>query len=243
MIFSKKNIDKSNILPILLEGKELPYVDSMLHLGNTLQSNNSMEIDILKKRSSFIGKVNSLNQEFYYCTPDVRTKIIELFCTSYYSSSLWDLFSKNCDKLFKSFNVSIRIINNIDRKTHRYFIEHLINTDHPQVMCSSRFVKFYNTLLTCSKPSVRILAKVTSLDANTVLYGNLQNIATKCNIDIELLTPMEVKQNMLYFPTPVSELWRISFLKELLLIKSNEYLVDYFDNTEFDDILEYLCTT
>ena len=91
----------------------------------------------------------------YYCTPDVKTKIIELFCTSYYSSSLWDLFSKNCDKLFKSFNVSIRIINNIDRKTHRYFIEHLINTDHPQVMCSSRLVNFYNTLLTCRKPSVR----------------------------------------------------------------------------------------
>ena len=119
----------------------------------------------------------------------------------------------------------------------------MINTDHPQVMLSSRFVKFFNTLLSCNKPSVRILAKVTALDEHTVLHSNLQNIATKCNIDMEALTPMDVKQNMLYFATPVSELWRVSFLKELLLIKSNEYLVEYFDTTEFDDILEYLCIT
>ena len=54
---------------------------------------------------------------------------------------------------------------------------------------------------------------------------------------------MNVKQNMFYFPTPMSEMWRISFLKELLTIKSNEYLVEFFDNTEYDDIIEYLCIT
>ena len=151
MIFSKKSVDKTKIVPILLDGKELPYVDTMLHLGNTLQTNNTMDIDILKKRASFIGKVHSLNQEFHFCTSDIRTKIIELFCTSYYSSSLWSLFSPNCDKLFNSFNVAIRIVNNLDRKTHRYFIEHLINTVHPQVMLSSRLIKFHNTMIDGNK--------------------------------------------------------------------------------------------
>ena len=80
-----------------------------------------------------------------------------------------------------------------------------------------------------NKMVMRVLAKVTALDPKTIHHSNLQNIAAKWNLEIEALTPMNVKQNMFYFPTPMSEMWHISFLKELLTIKSNEYLVEFFD--------------
>ena len=48
----------------------LPWVDRVTHLGHTLQADNFMAIDINMKNGSFIGKVNSLLQEFHYASPD-----------------------------------------------------------------------------------------------------------------------------------------------------------------------------
>ena len=48
---------------------------------------------------------------------------------------------------------------------------------------------------------------------------------------------------MCYRPVPDDDQWKISFLKELIDIKSNEMSVDNFDNVEYDEIIEYLCTS
>ena len=45
---------------------DVKYVEKLNHLGNMKESDNSMKIDISMKRAKFIGKVNSLNQEFYF---------------------------------------------------------------------------------------------------------------------------------------------------------------------------------
>ena len=92
IIFSKRRVDTSNVVPIMLNNQPLPYVDKMLHLGNWLQTNNSMSIDCNVKRSRFIGKVNSLYQEFYFSTPDVKSKLLSVYCTSFYGSCLYDLY-------------------------------------------------------------------------------------------------------------------------------------------------------
>ena len=79
IIFTKKKLNIDNIVPIYLEGKPLKYVDKLNHLGNTVQSDNSMKIDVSVKRRKFIGKVNILNQEFYYSCADVKSKLYNLF--------------------------------------------------------------------------------------------------------------------------------------------------------------------
>ena len=62
IIFAKKKI--SGVTPILLNGDPLPWVMEVKHLGNILQSDNSMQKDCVTKRGTFIGKVNSFLQEF-----------------------------------------------------------------------------------------------------------------------------------------------------------------------------------
>ena len=39
--------------------------DDLKHLGNVLQSDNSMTIDCNKQQAIFISKTHSLNQKFY----------------------------------------------------------------------------------------------------------------------------------------------------------------------------------
>ena len=88
IVFSKNKKDFKNLLPLKLLGCPLPWVDKVKHLGNTLQNDNSMSLDILQKRGKCIGKVNSLLQEFHFVNPDVLSRLVVIYATSFYGSGL-----------------------------------------------------------------------------------------------------------------------------------------------------------
>ena len=70
----------------------------------TLQSDNSMNLDIGEKRRKFIGKIQSLRQEFHFVDPDIMMKILEIYTMSFYGSPLYDIFSKECERIFSTYN-------------------------------------------------------------------------------------------------------------------------------------------
>ena len=79
IVFSKQRVDTRNLLPVRLNGDPLPWVSQVKHLGNCMQSDNSMKVDVMQKRGKFIAKVNSLLQE-----------------SSFTSPIIWDIFSPEC---------------------------------------------------------------------------------------------------------------------------------------------------
>ena len=118
LIFSKQARARQDVLPVLLNGDPLPWVENAKHLGNKLQCDNSMKQDMAMKKGKFIGKVNSLAQEFHYATPDVFLTILNIYCASFHGSGLWDLFSKESESLYKSWNVSMRLACKVPWTTH-----------------------------------------------------------------------------------------------------------------------------
>ena len=82
MVFSKLARARQDMLPILLNGVPLSWVDTVKHLGNKLESDNSMKQDIAMKKGKFIGKVNSLAQEFHFASPGVLMTILNTYCTN-----------------------------------------------------------------------------------------------------------------------------------------------------------------
>ena len=201
------------------------------------------KIFFIIKRGKFIGKINTLSQEFYFTTPEVKVTLFEKYCLSFYGSNLWDLFSKEVDKIYKSWNVSIRIAHEVPRNTHCYFIEPLSQCHHVKTLLCSRFVKFHQTLIDCSKPSVRILAQLSKNDTNTVYGSNLLNITKICDTNAKNLNSVMVKQSMNVYPCPKEEEWRIPVVLELCQVRNNYLQIDNFDNAEFEEYIEYLCTT
>ena len=119
---------------------------------------NTLDRDCDVKRGKFVGKVHSLTQELYFASSDVLLKLLNVYCTSFYGSNCWNLYSKNCDRFYKAWNVSCRIILKISNLSHRYLIESLTDYIHPKVIMCSRFVKFHDSLMNCKKPLLRILA-------------------------------------------------------------------------------------
>ena len=146
IVFSKSSRDRLHVAPVHLNSDPLPWVTQVKHLGNVLQSDNSMKIDCTLKRGRFIGKTNSLLQEFHFVKKEVLMKILNIYTTSFYGSGLWDLYSREVDRLYKAWNVTIRKALSIPNTTHRYLIEPLSGCIHPKVMLASRLTKFRDTI-------------------------------------------------------------------------------------------------
>ena len=122
-------MNTDNNCPILLNNLPLPYVTEIKHLG-ILQSNGSMSKDISCKRDKFISKIHSLNPEFHYANSSTVLKLYDIYNCDFYGSNLWDLYSRDVQKLLNSWNIAIRILIDLPRETHRYFIEPISNIPH-----------------------------------------------------------------------------------------------------------------
>ena len=208
LIFSKVKSARTNVAPIILNGDPLPWVDSVKHLGNILDYENSMKKDCLTKRGNLIGKVNSLFQEFTYVTPTVMMKILNIYATSFYGSSLWDLYSDEVTRIFSSWNVTVRNVYNIPWTTHRYLIEGVSNSVHPKTMMCSRLVKFLEGLKSCSKGSVRYLVNIVYNDKRTLTGRTVTKIARDCDVERSTLCSSFAK-SLVYCAPPLEEEWRL----------------------------------
>ena len=199
-----------------------------------------------QKRGKLIGKLNYLQQEFYYVEPQVFVKILNIYATSFYGSSLWDIYSKDCERSFSAWNVAIRMCFDVDRTTHRYLIGELTDSLHPKVMMCSRYASFHQSLLTCDKFPVRFLARLQELDHRTVFGRTISKIASECKIDFlagQILSKTDVKMKLKYFPIPDAEAWRSGLLNDLLMARKDISTLPGFSRGEVEELLKFVCTT
>ena len=131
----------------------------------------------------------------------VRVDIL-LYTTSFYGSSLWDLYSVEVERIFKSWNVTVRNVLRVPWQTHGYLIETISNCAHPKTLLCSRYVKFTDTLTTSPKSSVRYLAKLNKGDLRTLLGRTLLKISKDCKQNVSDLTPALVKKTYIILTCP-----------------------------------------
>ena len=203
-----------------------------------------MRIDLSQKRGKFIGKVMSLFQEFTFVQSNTFVKIMNIFATSFYGSGLWDILSADCEKLYKSWNVSIRNAFNVDRCTHRYLIETISESMHPKVMLASRYVSFYKSLVNSPKLCVRVMARLFQEDQRTVLGRTLDTLVNLCNAtSLSSITSQCIKKNLLYFPIPAAQEWRRKTVIELLQLRDKTLSLSGFTSHEVTTMLNFVCTS
>ena len=243
IVFSPRKKDRTDVAPIILNDDPLPWVTEVKHLGNILQCDNSMKRDVAVKRGKFIGKVNSLLQELHFADPTVIVRLLKVYCTSFYGSSLWDIYSADVDRLFKSWNVSIRNIFNVPYTMHRYLIEPMSDCPHPKTMISSRYVKFTQSLVASTKPSVSYLARLVKDDNRTLMGRTISRISRETNVAKVSLTSMAVNKAMVYFPVPDDQQWRVDMINELLNVRGNLLSLNGITTTETTTMIDYLCSS
>ena len=243
IVFSKKPKDMSKLAPVVLDGRNLPWVRKVNHLGSILESDCSMKSDIVSKKGQFVGRMNSLLQEFHFLDSSTMIKLVTSYALTFYGSALWNLQSKECEKLYNSWNVAIRNILHLDRKTHRYLIEPLSGLFHLKTLLMARYVRFFKSLINSPKFEVRFLARLFQNDKRTVLGKTLQFLIRSCKLkDSEDLSPQLVKRSLEFAATPEGYQWTAPLARELLELRNSELEVDGFAAEELEEMLTFACT-
>ena len=203
-----------------------------------------MRTDVAQKRGKFIGKINSLLQEFHFASSDILVKLLNVYTTSFYGSPVWDLLSPECERIYKSWNVTMRNIFNLERTTHRYLIEPLSGCLHPKIMLASRFTSFHKSLVKCPKFCVRYLARLSECDMRTVMGRTLHHLMQQCKVNhLEDLSPVLIKKSMKYSAAPQTEEWRISLALELNDVRAGKVMLSEFSKSEVEELLAFVCTS
>ena len=227
IVFSKSK--PADLAPIMLNGDPLPWV--------------RQHHDCVLKRGKFIGKLNSLLQEFHFVKSSVFMKLLNIYASSFYGSNLWDLYSSEVDRIYKSWNVTVRNVFNLPWTTHRYWIETVSACPHPKTFLSSRFVKFAQSLTSSKKSSVRYLSSLFKEDYRTLFGRTLGKIAAECGVSPPDLSPRTVQRNLLYFPVPDDQQWRVPLLFELLDARSKLLTIENLTSDQIFTLIDSICTS
>ena len=252
MVFSN---EKKKGIPanLMLNGKPLPWVNVYKYLGTMVTNELEMlEYDIGVKRAKYVENANALLQEFRWAHPAIMTKINEIYNSSIYGSNLYPLNSLNLDKLYKSFNTSIRAIWDLPRNTHRYIACNLTHR-HISTAIISNKINFYRKLENSSKSAVRLLFNTVRDDKRTVTGANLSfitNIVTDLGLvkyeeNVTMTDTRQFSRLHEYVMIPESEQHRLPVLHDLLSIRT-QYA--YFEDDQFtiDDLnnmIEHICSS
>ena len=52
-----------------------------------------------------------------------------------------------------------------------------------------------------------------------------------------------IKGNMVFRQVPPEDIWKVSFVKELIMVRSHDMMIENLENIELDEILDHLCTS
>ena len=228
-----------NLRNITLNGKELPWISSIKHLSSTITNNFRCRMgqDTGEKRAAYIAKNNELNQEFHYAHPRTKIWVNNIYNSSFYGAPLWDLFSRDFEKLEKSWNVSQRIMLSLPRKTHRYFLEPLSDTHHIVKSIKKRFLGFLNKIRSSKKEVLRCVLRKIERDCRSTTGRNIRSLKLQNEETTQKLfeTP--------YVTVPEDELWRLEVISELIEVKTGKMNISTMSKDEINDIIETLCCT
>ena len=173
----------------------------------------------------------------------VFIKLLNIYASSFYGSSLWNLYSPEVERIYKTWNVTVRNVFGLPWTTHRYWIEPVSGCQHPKTFLSSRYVKFVSSLSSSNKSSVRYLASLCQGDNRTLLGRTTSRIALECEVEVGSLNPNEVKLNMKYFPVPEEQHWRVPVLSELLEVRSSNSGIENLTPADVTQFIDIICTS
>ena len=148
-------------------------VDSVLHLGNTLQYDLSGKLDIQLKTVTFICQANSVLFRFKAIDPPTKMRLFHAYyCLALYGSSLRRLDCPDLHSLNVSFNDVIRRIWNLPRNCHTGVVHSaVLISSISSIIVFSRFCRLRSSAMSHPSPLVRSIFATSSQTCNSKFIG------------------------------------------------------------------------
>ena len=214
--------------PLVLCGKELPWVKRCEHLGHVLTSDGSMTQDCREKRAAFIDEAVKMREMFSFAHPVERITAVEKHCTALHGSNLWRLDSPAVESLFSSWRTNIKLTWEVPRNCRTFFVDHVLAPHVWSLKASllGRFHSFFSSLLRSDSLEVQVMANLAARDLRTSLGSNVRLLLDITGLDpwtTPVTTMKDALRNSLTAEIPLSESWRVNFLSKLLSERESAY--------------------
>ena len=228
-----------------LYGTDLPWVSTATHLGHELHQDALMEHDCNCKRARFIDSSTTIRESFEFAKKEQLMNAIQIYCSDFYGSMLWNLFGEAAAKFFRCWNTCAKLCWDLPRDTPVYFVDNLLSCGIPSIRAQvlTRYVKFYRSLMKSPSKEVAVVARMVGNNASTTTGSNILNISLETNLNPKT-SPMSKFYDMLHQPVeiPRGSAWRINLLENYMKIREAQRLA--CDDTSYiDSLIESLCST
>ena len=146
MHFSSSKHDVAQYL-VLLQDTQLSWSDTITYLGHVLYANNNDSADISVRLNNFISQVNYFFARFGHVSADVRSRLFNNFCTSFYGCDLWDLHHKDLASFDIAWRKAVRRLWHLPYRTHSALLPCIMNERSFCDIICSRFNNFVSSCL------------------------------------------------------------------------------------------------
>ena len=187
---------------------------------------------------------HEIQQQFGYYNPRVILKLLSIYSTALYGSSLWQLASEEHHKLVRSWNTAVKIVWDLPHSTHTRFLESLSPVPHLDSVLFGRYIGFIDSLLQSKKSLIRLVFSSCSGDLHSLTGQNLAFILLKYQkLTLPALTAERTRiKKCRVYPSTEEDSWKIKLIEEIALLKKNHLEIN-FTSDDLEDILEYICTS
>ena len=230
--------------PLLLHGRELPWVKTGTHLGHELHQTCKMNHDAKIKRATFISESTDIREMFHFAHPQQVLSAVSVYTSHMYGSMLWDLFGDEAGQVYRSWNTCVKLAWNLPRATHNYYVDNSLSGTLPslrkKLLC--QYVGFFRKLLHSASWEIRVLANTSSADGGSVTGRNLRNIQQEFNLCPWTSSLVSFKKNYNGYKVPDEDKWRLPFLGKLIE-QCREMTTCGEDTSTITGLIDSLCVS
>ena len=164
---------------------------------------------------------------------------ISVYSAHLYGSNLWDLYGDMAGQVYRSWNTSVKLVWDLPRSTHNYFVEHMLAEDIPSVRkrILTQYVSFLQRLGKSVSKEVRIIKDIAAADIRSVVGKNVSKLKEEFDLD-----PWVYQKKNKYYEVPEVDKWRLPLLSQLLATR-NEMEVCGEDSETVVGLIESLCSS
>ena len=204
--------------PLFLNGVVLPWRESAVHLGHTLQASLSFSADAGVRRAAFISRSVEVRSQFAFAQPAQILKAVKTLCCDAYGSVLWRLDSPYASSFYSAYTSCVKRIYRLPVNTYSYLVEgHLSQGVVPlRNLVLGRYASFFQKMAWGPSREVTIMAELARNDARTTTAANLKHISDLTSRSCATGDWSEVKAALPVKEVPEKETWRLGLLESLL---------------------------
>jgi hypothetical protein len=237
-------------LPLFsISSNNIENVSSWSHLGHLLNANLLDDDDILSRRNSLIGQVNSFLCNFSNVDISVKNALFRVYCSSHYGSELWDLTNRKIEDYCVAWRKGLRKIWKLPYDCSSLNVAVVSNTVPIYDELCRRVMNFIHSCLHCDSTFIQsIVLNGISTGMNSPIGRNVAHCSAHFNSNIGSIGTCKLSScrcsEMCNNRMDTQLVARANVLREIMLIRDGllEFSSNLFQFSELDDFAKLLAS-